>query len=71
MNYIPLGILTSDVLIKSGLVDHLISLNLMEDVIVDVGKPLNGRNLNSMGLIDKVRVKPTRNTSWEALKDER
>lgn len=70
-NYIPLGILISDVMIENGLVDHLISLNLMEDVIVDVGKPLNGRNLKSMGLIDKVRVKPTRNTSWESLKDHR
>lgn len=29
-NYIPLGRLISDVLIESGLVDHLISYNLME-----------------------------------------
>lgn len=68
-NYIPLGRLILDVLIESGLVDHLISLNLMKDVTVDVGKPLNGRNLKSIGLVDKVRVKPTRNTSWKALKD--
>lgn len=67
MNYIPLGKLILDVLIESGLVDHLISLNLMEDVTLDVGKPLNGRNLKSMGLIDKVHVKPTRNTFWKAL----
>lgn len=70
-NYIPLGRLISAVLIESGLVDHLISLNLMEDVTVDVGKPLNTKNLKSMGLIDKVRVKPTKDTSWEALKDHR
>lgn len=70
-NYILLGRLISDILIESGLVDHLISLNLMEDVIVDVGKPLNVRNLKSMGLIDKVRFKPTRITFWEALKDHR
>ena len=43
----------------------------MEDVTVDVRKPLNGRNLKSMGLIDKVLVKPPRNTSWEELKDQR
>lgn len=71
INYIPLGRLISNILIESGLVDQLISLNMMEDVTVDVGKPLNGRNLKSMGLIDKVRVKLTKNTSWEALKDQR
>lgn len=70
-NYIPMGRLILDVLIESGLMDHVISLNLMEDVTVDIGKPLNGRNLKSMGLIDKVCVKPTRNTFWEALKDQR
>lgn len=61
--YIPLDKLIAYVLIESGLVDHLISLNLMEDNTVDVGKPLKGRNLKSIELIDKVRVKPTRNTS--------
>lgn len=71
INYIPLGRLIYDFMIESESVDHLISLNLMEDVTVDVGKPLNGRNLRSMGLIDKVRVKPTKDTSWEALKDQR
>lgn len=71
MNYIPLGRLISDVLIESGLVDYLISLNLIEDVTVDMGKPFNRRNLKSMSLIDKVRVKPTRLTSWETLKDQR
>ena len=70
-SYIPLGRLISEVMIESGLVNHLISLNLMEDVTVDVRKPLNWRNLKSMWLIDKVRVKPTRLTSWEALKDQR
>lgn len=69
--YIPLGRLISDVLIESGLVDHLISLNMMEDVTVDVGKPLNRRNLKSIGLTDRVKVKPTMDTSWEALKDQR
>lgn len=63
MNYNRLGRLIFDFLIESGLVDHPISLNMMEDVTVDVEKPLNGRNLKSMGLIDKVRVKPTRLTS--------
>lgn len=48
-NYIPLRKLISDVLIKSGLVDHLISHNLMEDVTVDVSKPLNARNLKNHG----------------------
>lgn len=70
-NYILLGRLIYDILIESGLVDHLIFLNLMEDINVDMGKPLNGRNLKSMGLIDEVRVKPTRLTSWEALNDHR
>lgn len=70
-NYIPLGRLISYFLIESGLVDHIIHLNLMEDFIVDIGKPLNGRNLKSMRLIDKVLVKPARNTSWEELKDKR
>ena len=62
-NYIPLGRLISDVLIKSGLVDHLISYNLMEDVMVDTDKPLNSRNLKSMGIIERVLVKPTLDTS--------
>ncbi|XP_050889951.1 uncharacterized protein LOC127095284 [Lathyrus oleraceus] len=43
----------------------------MEDVTVDVGKPLNAKSMKSMGLIDKVRVKPTKDTSWKALKDQR
>lgn len=62
-HYIPLGRLISDVLIENGLVDHLISLNLMEDVTAYVGKPLNTKNLKSMGLIDKVKVKLTKDTS--------
>lgn len=43
-NYIPLGRLISEVLIESCLVDHPISLNMMEDVTMDVGKPLNAKN---------------------------
>lgn len=43
----------------------------MEDVTVDVGKPLNARNLKSKGVIERVLVKPTLDTSWEALKDQR
>lgn len=70
-NYIPLGRLILDVLIESGIVDHLISLNLMKDVTVDVGKPLNVKNMKNMGLIDKLRVKTTKDTSWEAMKDQR
>ena len=69
--YIPLGRLISDVLIESGLVDHLIHHNLMEDVTVDIGRPLNAHNLKSMGVIEQVRAKPTLDTSWEALKDQR
>lgn len=71
INYIPMGRLISDVLIESGLVDHLISHNLMEDVTVDVGKPLNARNLKSMGVIERVLARPTLDTSWEALNDQR
>ncbi|KAI5395307.1 hypothetical protein KIW84_061775 [Lathyrus oleraceus] len=70
-NYIPLGRLISDVLIESGLVDHLIQLRLMEDVMIDTGRPLNARNMKSMGIIDQVRAKPTLDTSWETLKDQR
>lgn len=62
-NYIPMGRLIFDVMIENGLVDHLISLNMTEDVTVDMGKPLNAKNLNSMGLIDKARVKPILDTS--------
>ncbi|XP_050909619.1 uncharacterized protein LOC127123443 [Lathyrus oleraceus] len=43
----------------------------MEDVMIDTGRPLNARNLKSMGIIYQVRAKPTLNTSWEALKDQR
>ncbi|XP_050909736.1 eukaryotic translation initiation factor 4 gamma-like [Lathyrus oleraceus] len=43
----------------------------MEDVTVDIGRPLNARNLKSMGVIEQVRIKPTQDTSWEALKDQR
>lgn len=50
MNYIPLGRLISDVLIESGLVDYLIYLNLMEDVIVDVGKPLKCKEYEKHGI---------------------
>lgn len=68
--YIPLGRLIFDVLIESGLVDHLIHHNLMEDVTVDTGRPLNSRNLKSMEIIERVMVKPSLDTSWEALKDQ-
>lgn len=70
-NHIPLGRLIFDVLIESGIVDHLISINIMEDVTVDMGKPLNAVNLKSMEIIDKVKVKPTLDTSWDALKEHR
>ncbi|XP_050896602.1 uncharacterized protein LOC127103379 [Lathyrus oleraceus] len=43
----------------------------MEDVIVDTGRPLKAHNLKSMGVIEQVRVKPSLDTSWEALKDQR
>lgn len=43
----------------------------MKDVTVDAGKPLNTKNLKSMRIIEKVRVKPTLDTSWDALKDHR
>ncbi|KAI5423775.1 hypothetical protein KIW84_030128 [Lathyrus oleraceus] len=69
--YIPLRRLISDVLIESGLVDHLVKLRLMEDMAIDTGKPLNSKNLKSMGILDKVNVRPTLDTSWEALKDQR
>lgn len=69
--YIPLGKLISDVLIGSGLVDHLIHHNLMEDVTVDTRRPLNSRNLKSMGIIEKILVKPSLDTSWGSLKDQR
>jgi len=68
-NYIPLGRLISDVLIESGLVDHLIQLRLMEDVTIDTGRPLNAQNLKSMWIIDQVRAKPTLGTSRESLRD--
>ncbi|XP_050889658.1 extensin-like [Lathyrus oleraceus] len=43
----------------------------MEDVTVDTRRPLNARNLKSMGVIEKIRVKPSLDTSWEALKYHR
>ncbi|XP_050888016.1 leucine-rich repeat extensin-like protein 2 [Lathyrus oleraceus] len=43
----------------------------MEDITIDIGRPLNARNLKSTGIIDQVRVKPTLDTSWEALRDQR
>lgn len=71
ITYIPLGRLISDVLIESGLVDHLIRHNLMKDVTIDTGSPLNSRNLKSMGIIERVMVKPSLDTFWEALKGQR
>ncbi|XP_050918601.1 extensin-like [Lathyrus oleraceus] len=47
--YIPLGRLISDVVMESDLVDHLIRHNLMKDVTIDTRRPLNARNLKSMG----------------------
>lgn len=69
--YVPLGRLISDVLIESGLVDHLIHHNLMKDVTIDIGRPLNTRNLKSMGVIEQIRVKPLLDTTWEAFNDHR
>ncbi|XP_050920400.1 uncharacterized protein LOC127138038 [Lathyrus oleraceus] len=43
----------------------------MEDVTVDIGRPLNARNLKSMGVIEQVRAKLTLYASWQALKDQR
>ncbi|XP_050897033.1 uncharacterized protein LOC127103835 [Lathyrus oleraceus] len=43
----------------------------MEDVTIDTGRPLNARNLKSMGVIEQIRMKPSLDTSWEALKDQR
>ncbi|KAI5387729.1 hypothetical protein KIW84_073720 [Lathyrus oleraceus] len=69
--YIPLGRLLSDVLIENGLVDHLEKNKLMEDLAIDTGRPLNSRNLKSMGILKKIQVKPTLDTSWDALKYQR
>lgn len=69
INYIPLGRLISDVMIVSGMVDHLISINMMEDVIVDVSKLLDARKIKIMKVIDIVLAKQTLYTSWESLKD--
>jgi hypothetical protein len=70
-SYIPLGRLLSDVFIEHGLVDHLEKTKLMDDLAIDVGKPLNARNLKSMGIIKKIQVRPTLDTSWDSLKDQR
>ncbi|XP_050874936.1 extensin-like [Lathyrus oleraceus] len=43
----------------------------MEDVTIDTGRPLNAQNLKSMGIIDQFIAKPTLDTSWEALRDQR
>ncbi|XP_050908138.1 extensin-like [Lathyrus oleraceus] len=43
----------------------------MEDVMIDTRKPINAKNLKSMGILDQVKVKPTLDTSWDALKDQR
>jgi hypothetical protein len=43
----------------------------MEDMAIETGKPLNSWNLKSMGILEKVNVRPTLDTSWEALKDYR
>ncbi|XP_050897317.1 extensin-like [Lathyrus oleraceus] len=43
----------------------------MEDVMIDTGRALNAKNLKSMGILDQVKFKPTMDTSWEALKDQR
>lgn len=51
--------------------DHLIHHNLMEDVTVDIRRPLNTHNLKSMRMIEQIRVKPLLDTSWEVLKDQR
>ncbi|KAI5389543.1 hypothetical protein KIW84_074997 [Lathyrus oleraceus] len=69
--YIPLGRLILDVLIESGLVDHLVKLRLMEDMAIDTGKPLNAKNMKSMGILDQVKFRPTLDTSWDALIDQR
>ncbi|XP_050895821.1 uncharacterized protein LOC127102498 [Lathyrus oleraceus] len=43
----------------------------MDDVMIDTGRALKARNLKSMGILDQVKVKPTLETSWDALKDQR
>ncbi|KAI5429355.1 hypothetical protein KIW84_034094 [Lathyrus oleraceus] len=70
-SYIPLGRLLSDVFIENGLVDHLEKAKLMQDLVIDTGRPLNARNLKSMGIIKKIQVRPTLDTSWDSLKDQR
>ncbi|KAI5409756.1 hypothetical protein KIW84_055275 [Lathyrus oleraceus] len=69
--YIPLGRLLSDVFIENWLVDHLEKNKLMEDLAIDTGRPLNSRNLKSMGILKKIQFKPTLDTSWDTLKDQR
>ncbi|KAI5444842.1 hypothetical protein KIW84_013212 [Lathyrus oleraceus] len=44
---------------------------LMDDLAIETGRPLNAKNLKSMGIIKEIRVKPTMDVSWEALKDQR
>lgn len=49
-DYIPLGRLLSDFLIENGFKDHLTKLNLLEDIVVEIGKPSNGNNLKSTSI---------------------
>lgn len=51
--FIPNGILISDILVESGLVDDLLVSGLIEELVKDAGKVLWGENLKSVGLISR------------------
>lgn len=65
--------LISDVMIESGLIDHLIKLNLLENIVTKTKKPFNKNNLKSMRILKKTSavVKPNIHTDFLSVRNQR
>lgn len=68
--WIGMGRLLSDILTESGLVDHLYEAGQAEILKATVGKPLDGRSLFRLKLIDEVKAEP-HDISQDSIKKRR
>lgn len=68
--WIGMGRLLSDILTESGLVDHLYEAGQAEILKSTVGRPLDGRSLFRLKLIDEVKAEP-QDISQESIKKRR
>src|ERR1044072_3557943 len=68
IKYIPFGRLISDLLTQNGLIQDIRKTGITEDLTESIGDVMDGKNLDRMGVIDKLEVTPMSEDPKEILK---